>query len=74
MANDIQTSTKIDGVIEAWLHHPNGSIYGQLVEDHKGRFPKDSWIITSTVTEIKDGIAKTLNSTYKLGEPYVYPE
>ena len=62
----------ITGTIVGWTVHRSvsGSYYitGTLVNDQKGRFPEDTYIRTSHLRSVDfvEGIAETLNSTYRL--------
>lgn len=54
--------------LENWTLMGNGSLHGQVFDDH--RWPDTTWIVTSTVRSL-DLVAKkavTRNSTYELGE------
>lgn len=58
-----------DARIEDWVK-VGDVIYGTIYEDSKGRFKDGDGIVTSRLVSVDDNIAKTLNSTYKLGAPY----
>ncbi len=58
-----------DARIEDWIK-VGDVIYGTVYEDSKGRFKDGDGIVTSRLVSVDDNIAKTLNSTYKLGAPY----
>lgn len=58
-----------DARIEDWVK-VGDVIYGTVYEDSKGRFKDGDGIVTSRLVSVDDNIAKTLNSTYKLGAPY----
>ncbi len=58
-----------DARIENWVKVGN-VIYGEIFEDSKGRFKDGDGIVTSKLVSVDGDVAKTLNSTYKLGVPY----
>lgn len=59
----------IQARIENWVR-VGDVIYGEIFEDSKGRFEDGEGIVTSRLVSVKDDIAETVNTVYKLGVPY----
>lgn len=59
----------IQARIENWVR-VGDVIYGEIFEDSKGRFKDGDGIVTSRLVSVKDDIAETVNTVYKLGVPY----
>ena len=53
-----------DAILKGYTEGP--VYYGYIFEDKKGRFVDGTYIRTSMVVSIKDGILQTLNTKYKL--------
>lgn len=65
------TEENITGNLENWyvVNYPKGSVFmGCIYNDSKGRFVDGTEIYTSKVLKVKDGLAYTRNSIYKLGK------
>lgn len=60
-----------DARIENWVR-VGDVICGEIYEDSKGRFVDGHLIVTSRIVSVKDDIAETVNTVYKLGVPYRY--